>query len=143
MLNDNQSQTLIRMGQRPKSWKRFRISFMEGISHQTDVLEAYSNPILSVRRAAPRNQFFSSTGKSSAVHGPFTRPLVERDVLCISTLIHTVKIMRTRPLVSFKLLACPFTELTYVKRRKGPYLNDVYTIFGILDPPLSTFWQDP
>ena len=27
---------------------------------------------------------------------------------------------------------------------KGPYLNDVYTIFGILDPlPLSTFWQDP
>ena len=30
-------------------------------------------------------------------------------------------------------------------RRKGPYLNDVYTFFGILDPlpPLSTFWQDP
>ena len=27
----------------------------------------------------------------------------------------------------------------------GPYLNDVYTIFRILDPlpPLSTFWQDP
>ena len=27
----------------------------------------------------------------------------------------------------------------------GPYLNDVYTIFGILDPlpPLSAFWPDP
>ena len=27
---------------------------------------------------------------------------------------------------------------------KGPYLNDVYTIFGILDPlpPLSAFWPD-
>ena len=26
----------------------------------------------------------------------------------------------------------------------GPYLNDVYTLFGIFDPlpPLSTFWQD-
>ena len=32
-----------------------------------------------------------------------------------------------------------------LKTGKGPYLNDVYTIFGILDPlpPLSTFWQDP
>ena len=31
------------------------------------------------------------------------------------------------------------------KQGKGPYLNDVYTIFRILDPlpPLSTFWQDP
>ena len=80
-MNDNQGQTLTRMGQRPKSWKRFWMSFLEGISHQTDVLEAYSNPILSVRRAAPRNQFFASTGKSSAVHGHFTRTLIERDVL--------------------------------------------------------------
>ena len=39
----------------------------------------------------------------------------------------------------------PHFEAEPMEMTKGPYLNDVYTIFGILGPlpPLSTFWQDP